>query len=688
MSSEMNGVEVSEKTVEASAEQPQTPISNNLEGKPSAAQESAEAVETIKKKVVAKKKAKRKVKVERVIESDSQEEIAGTGTEEEPKFTAKPKLFSPKKAPARKRRAKKEKKDPELFDQIEPGIKAETSSSEVSDLSKEANPAAADMIQKEKVQLPQTGKDVKLETDLDTTSRKNNKPVPIQTEVKSNNGSSSAFVKTSETEEKNIDISGNRGSRQDSKYSSRSARGNNGKYSGKQNKKRPNNRNNRDNRDNREYQENNPISYSSEHQGEKLSINDLTTMNVPDLRDKANKWGIQVDSLLTMKKQEVIVEILKAHTRSGGVIYAYGSLEILPDGYGFLRSPQNSYLPGSDDIYISPSQIRLFNLKTGDTVAGQIRPPKDGERFFAMLRVEAVNKDDPIFAQTRVGFESLTPLYADERLNLENKKGDISTRLINLFAPIGKGQRGLIVSPPRAGKTILLQKIANSITENHPEVELIVLLIDERPEEVTDMRRNVKGEVIASTFDEQASRHVSVAEMVIEKAKRIVEHKRDVVILLDSITRLARAYNQTVPTSGKILSGGVDSNALHKPKRFFGAARNIEHGGSLTIVATALIETGSRMDEVIFEEFKGTGNNEIVLDRRMADRRLYPAINIKKSGTRREELLLQENEISKMWVLRNAMNSLEDIEMTEMLIDRMKKSKNNEAFLGSMNTGA
>lgn len=422
--------------------------------------------------------------------------------------------------------------------------------------------------------------------------------------------------------------------------------------------------------------------------GERLSINDLTNMSVPELRDKAGETGIPLESLIVMKKQEVIVEILKAHTKTGGFIHAYGSLEILPDGYGFLRSPQNSYLPGPDDIYISPSQIRLFNLKTGDTVAGQIRPPKDGERFFALLRVETVNFDDPIVAQTRVGFDSLTPLYPDERLNLETIEGDVSTRIINLFCPIGKGQRGLIVSPPRTGKTILLQKIANAISENHPEVELIVLLIDERPEEVTDMRRNVKGEVIASTFDEQSIRHVSVAEMVIEKAKRLVEHKRDVVILLDSITRLARAYNQTVPTSGKILSGGVDSNALHKPKRFFGAARNIEHGGSLTIVATALIETGSRMDEVIFEEFKGTGNNEIVLDRRMSDRRLYPAINIKKSGTRREDLLLSENEITKMWILRNALNSLEDLEMTELLIDRMKKSKNNEAFLRSMNTGA
>lgn len=420
--------------------------------------------------------------------------------------------------------------------------------------------------------------------------------------------------------------------------------------------------------------------------GVNLSINDLSIMTVPALRDMAREQGLPLEPLLTMKKQEIIVEILKMHTKGGGIIVAYGSLEILPDGYGFLRSPQNSYLSGQDDIYISPSQIRLFGLKTGDTVYGQIRPPKDAERFFAMLRVETVNHDDPSVAQTRVSFDSMTPLYPDERLNLETKNGDISTRIINLFCPIGKGQRGLIVSPPRTGKTILLQKIANAITENHPEVELIVLLIDERPEEVTDMKRSVKGEVIASTFDEQASRHVSVAEMVIEKAKRLVEHKKDVVILLDSITRLARAYNQTVPTSGKILSGGVDSNALHKPKRFFGAARNIEHGGSLTIVATALIETGSRMDEVIFEEFKGTGNNEIILDRRMSDRRLYPAINLKRSGTRREDLLLAESEISKMWILRNALNPLEDIEMTELLIDRMRKTKNNESFLRSMNT--
>ncbi len=419
---------------------------------------------------------------------------------------------------------------------------------------------------------------------------------------------------------------------------------------------------------------------------ERLSINELSRLSVPELRDMATSLGIAPETLLTMKKQEAIFIILKAHTQKGGIIFAYGSLEILPDGYGFLRSPQNSYLPGPDDIYMSPSQIRLFNLKTGDTVYGQIRSPKEGERFFAMLRVEKVNDEDPSIAQSRVSFENLTPLYPHERIDMETPDGEPSTRMINLFCPIGKGQRGLIVSPPRTGKTILLQKVANAITTNHPEIFLIVLLIDERPEEVTDMRRNVKGEVIASTFDEQATRHVQVAEMVIEKAKRLVEHKRDVVILLDSITRLARAYNQTVPTSGKILSGGVDSNALHKPKRFFGAARNIEDGGSLTIVATALIETGSRMDEVIFEEFKGTGNMEIDLDRKMADRRLFPAINIKKSGTRKEELLLSEEELNKMWVLRKVINPMDDMEITELLIDRMRKTKNNEAFLRSMNT--
>ncbi|MDR2842557.1 MAG: transcription termination factor Rho [Spirochaetaceae bacterium] len=420
----------------------------------------------------------------------------------------------------------------------------------------------------------------------------------------------------------------------------------------------------------------------------RLSINELTRLNMIDLRALASCYGIAHEDLMALRKQEIIFTLLKVHTESGGIIYAYGSLEILGDGYGFLRSPQNSYLPGPDDIYISPSQIRLFGLKTGDTVYGQIRSPKEGERFFAMLRIETVNYDEPGIAQNRVPFDNLTPLYPDTILNLETLTEDVSTRIINLFCPIGKGQRSIIVAPPRTGKTIMMQRIANAITANHPEVYLIVLLIDERPEEVTDMERSVHAEVVSSTFDEQATRHVQVAEMVLEKAKRLVEHKRDVVILLDSITRLARAYNQTVPTSGKILSGGVDSNALHKPKRFFGAARNIEEGGSLTIISTALVETGSRMDEVIFEEFKGTGNMEINLDRKLSDRRLFPAINIKKSGTRKEELLLSDYEIKMMWILRKFINSMEDTEIVEMLIDKMKKSKNNEAFLRSMNAGS
>lgn len=429
----------------------------------------------------------------------------------------------------------------------------------------------------------------------------------------------------------------------------------------------------------------NPEEYESKP---RLKINDLTIMSMPELRNMALEYGCPEDMLPAMKKQELIFTILKAHTEHGGIIFAEGALEILPDGYGFLRSPQNSYLPGPDDIYISPSQIRLFNLKTGDTVYGQTRSPKEGERFFALLRIETVNFDEPRVAQTRVPFENLTPLYPNNKFTLETISTEYSTRIIDLFAPIGKGQRLLIVAPPKAGKTTILQKVANAITANNPEVYLIVLLIDERPEEVTDMERAIKGEVISSTFDEQATRHVQVAEMVLEKAKRLVEHKRDVVILLDSITRLARAYNQTMPTSGKVLSGGVDSNALHKPKRFFGAARNIEEGGSLTIISTALIETGSRMDEVIFEEFKGTGNSEINLDRKLAERRLFPAINIKKSGTRKEELLLDEATLQKLWVLRKVINPMEDAEITELILNQMRKSKNNDAFLAAMNTGS
>ena len=433
-----------------------------------------------------------------------------------------------------------------------------------------------------------------------------------------------------------------------------------------------------------------PEAEYQEHLSHRLIVSDVVSRPVDELKERlAAMEGTSVDDYAELKKQEVIVELLKAFSRNGGVIYATGTLEILSDGYGFLRSPLNSYLSGPEDVYVSAGIIKFLNLKTGDTIEGLMRTPKDNERFFAISRIASVNGDAPIVAKTRTSFDNLIPLYPDQRINLETERtdNDVSMRIINLFCPIGKGQRALITAPPRTGKTILLQQIANSITTNHPEIKLMVLLVDERPEEVTDMRRNVRGEVIASTFDEQATRHVTVAEMVIEKAKRLVEHGKDVVILLDSITRLARAYNQTVPASGKILSGGVDSNALHKPKRFFGAARNIENGGSLTIIASALIETGSRMDEVIFEEFKGTGNSEIVLDRRMADRRLYPAINIKKSGTRREDLLLEKDEAARIWLLRNAINGLEDLEMTEFLIDKMRKTKNNEAFLRSMNTG-
>ncbi|MEW6489882.1 MAG: transcription termination factor Rho [Thermodesulfobacteriota bacterium] len=406
----------------------------------------------------------------------------------------------------------------------------------------------------------------------------------------------------------------------------------------------------------------------------KKSINELTEMGET----------LNIEGATRMRKQDLIFALLKAQTEQNGSIFGEGVLELLPDGFGFLRSPDYSYLPGPDDIYVSPSQIRRFNLRTGDTVSGQIRPPKDSERYFALLKVDMINGDGPDSARTRMLFDNLTPIYPNQRLKLESEPTRYEMRVMDLIAPIGKGQRGLIVAPPRTGKTVLLQQIANSITANHSEVVLIVLLIDERPEEVTDMQRSVNGEVVSSTFDEQAQRHVQVAEMVIEKAKRFVEHGRDVVILLDSITRLARAYNTVVPHSGKILSGGVDSNALHKPKRFFGAARNIEEGGSLTIIATALIETGSRMDEVIFEEFKGTGNAELHLDRKLADKRIYPAIDMQRSGTRKEDLLLTPLELNRMWVIRKVLAPLNPVDAMEFLLDRMKRTKDNIEFLESM----
>jgi transcription termination factor Rho len=418
-----------------------------------------------------------------------------------------------------------------------------------------------------------------------------------------------------------------------------------------------------------------------------MDIAQLKEMNISALTQVAKDLNIQGAS--GMRKQELIFKILQAQTEKSGFIFSEGVLETLPDGFGFLRAPDYNYLPGPDDIYVSPSQIRKFDLRTGDTVSGQVRPPKDGERYFALIKVEAVNFEHPDEARNKIFFDNLTPLYPNERLKLETPTGkdNLSARVLDLLTPIGKGQRGLIVAPPRTGKTMLLQTIANSITANHPEVILIVLLIDERPEEVTDMQRSVNGEVISSTFDEPASRHVQVAEMVIEKAKRLVEHKRDVVILLDSITRLARAYNTIVPPSGKVLSGGVDSNALQRPKRFFGAARNIEEGGSLTIIATALIDTGSRMDDVIFEEFKGTGNMEIGLDRKLVDKRVFPAIDINRSGTRKEELLVARDELTRIWILRKVLNPLSTVEAMELLLDKMGKNKSNADFLASMSGG-
>ncbi len=416
---------------------------------------------------------------------------------------------------------------------------------------------------------------------------------------------------------------------------------------------------------------------------ETLSLEKLSKMSIFDLRKIAKSLDIQVRSV---KKQDLIFKILEEDAKRRGIIFKVGVLEILPDGFGFLRSPKNSYLPSSDDIYVSPSQIRRLGLKTGDTIAGEVRPPKEGEKYFALLKVYAINWEPPEAARTRTNFDSLTPLHPTERFRLEHDPSELSTRVIDLITPIGKGQRGLIVAPPRAGKTVLLQKIANAIKTNNPDTYLIILLIDERPEEVTDMRRNtLADEVVSSTFDEPPERHAQVTEIISEKAKRLVEHKRDVVILLDSLTRLTRAYNTLTPPSGKILSGGIDAHSFNKPKRFFGAARNIEEGGSLTIIATALIETGSRMDDVIFEEFKGTGNMEIVLDRQLVERRVFPAINIQKSGTRKEELLLSEWELNRIWILRRLLTSMSPVDAMEFLLEKLRKYKTNEEFLKAMN---
>ncbi len=431
----------------------------------------------------------------------------------------------------------------------------------------------------------------------------------------------------------------------------------------------------------------NPTKNGESPKHDKQEIGNLKLKTMAELVEIAESLSIENPG--SMKKPALIFAILQEKSENeDGTVFTKGTLEVLPDGYGFLRSPDYNYLAGPDDIYVSPSQIRSNGLRKGDTIYGQIRSPKDNERFFAIMKVEEVNGENSSHMRRRVHFDNLTPLYPDDRLQLESAPNKLSGRVLDLVAPIGKGQRGLIVAPPRTGKTVLMQDIANAITTNHPESTLIVLLIDERPEEVTDMARSVKGEVISSTFDEQASRHVQVAEMVIEKAKRLIEHKKDVVILLDSITRLARAYNQVIPSSGKVLSGGVDSNALHKPKRFFGAARNIEEGGSLTIIATALIDTGSKMDEVIFEEFKGTGNMEVHLDRKLVEKRLFPAIDVNRSGTRKEELLIADTDLNRIWILRKVLASLSSVESMELLLDKIKETKNNQAFLDSMNVSS
>ncbi len=427
------------------------------------------------------------------------------------------------------------------------------------------------------------------------------------------------------------------------------------------------------------------IQEALDKEGEQLHISELQALNIKELAKIAKKY--KVADIGKMSKQDLIFAVLQAQAEHHGLIFSEGVLEVLPEGYGFLRSPDYSYLPGPDDIYVSPSQIRKFDLRTGDIVSGQIRMPNEGERYLALVKVDAVNFEPPEEARHRIFYDNLTPLYPIERIRLETTRENLSARVMDIFTPIGKGQRGLIVSPPRAGKTMILQNIANSISANHPEIYLIVLLIDERPEEVTDMDRSVKGEVISSTFDEPASRHVQVAEIVMEKAKRLVEHKKDVVILLDSITRLARAYNTVVPSSGKVLSGGVDANALEKPKRFFGAARKIEEGGSLTILATALVDTGSRMDDVIFEEFKGTGNMEIILDRKLVDKRIFPAIDINRSGTRKEELLVEPADLSKIWILRKVLTPLSIDEAMDLLLEKLKKSESNADFLSALNKG-
>ena len=608
--------------------------------------EEAKAKVKIKRPVTRKKITVKKIEASAVNEESAASETVEESKEEAPSET---------KAKTPKKRAKK------------PTTARKKSTRKKSPEEKVDEPVPA----QEESQEPSVEVEKKIEVDSQIEQSEPETQSEVQTEATSENTESQS------SEQKDVD-------KASEEHSDRN-KNNNNRF------KDRNNKNNKNNKNRRVQEELPPEVNLDEHpDAPMLFISVLTTLHIEELRQRALLAGIPEDVILDCRKQDLIFKMLRLHSASGGALMVEGTLEILQEGgYGYLRYAVNNYLPGTEDVYVSASTIKAVGIKTGDTVYGQIRAPRENEKSAALVRVLKVNGEDPKMAKIRAPFDSLTPLFPDEMLNLEiveeGKPSDLSTRVVDLFCPIGKGQRSLLTAPPRTGKTVLMQKIANAISINHPEVTLIVLLVDERPEEVTDMRRNVKAEVVASTFDEQATHHVQVAEMVIEKAKRLVEYKKDVVILLDSITRLARAYNQTVPASGKILSGGVDSNALHKPKRFFGAARNIEQGGSLTIISTALIETGSRMDEVIFEEFKGTGNNEVVLDRKMADNRKFPAINIKKSGTRRDDLLLPSDVLSRLFLLRSAFGNLDDMDMSVTLIDKMKKTNNNKEFLDSMN---
>jgi transcription termination factor Rho len=646
-----------------------TPKKDSSDKKASDSSDKPEEI-AAEKEETPKKTRKRttKKKVSKTTEEDQQLELKL----EEPEVSQE----KPKKAKTTRKKVQVKKEEVNKDQKDESSSNQEIKETQETEVVASENEVASKKTVSKKSNTSKSKSTTKQETTEDSNLDKSNK---VEGSQDSQTTETKKTVDSPKTEE--------RVQRDNSQTNRRNNSRNNNNSNNNNNRRNNSQRNNRNKNNKKHYEERiEEVNLDENPDAPTQLINDYYYMSFDLLRTKGIEVGMNAENIFDYKRQEIITEILKAQCQKNIALLVEGTLEVLPDGYGFLRSSRNSYISGPEDIYVSSNLIRHNALKTGDLVFGQVKTPRDTERFYGLHRILKVNNDELIKAKKRPSFDSLTPRFPDERMRLENSSEDISTRLIDMFCPIGKGQRSLIVAPPRTGKTVLMQKIANAISENYPEISLIVLLVDERPEEVTDMRDNVKGEVIASTFDEQATRHVQVAEMAIEKAKRMVEANKDVVILLDSITRLARAYNQTVPASGKILSGGVDSNALHKPKRFFGAARNMEGGGSLTIIATALIETGSRMDEVIFEEFKGTGNNEIVLDRRLSDRRIFPSINLKKSGTRRDDLLIPSDEAQRIWIIRNAINDMDEVDQTPFLIDKMRKAKNNEAFFKSINT--